>query len=113
MAERGGFEPPIALRLCLISSQVHSTGLCHLSNQDLSLPAQLRLRNRDHPAHRAIRDAQSHILGAAWIGVPDPRVDAGKGSFGARCLAEQVRAALQSNGGAMQQEFAFIPKGAT
>ena len=31
MAERGGFEPPIALRLCLISSQVHSTGLCHLS----------------------------------------------------------------------------------
>ena len=31
MAERGGFEPPIDLRLCLISSQVHSTGLCHLS----------------------------------------------------------------------------------
>jgi hypothetical protein len=31
LAERGGFEPPIALRLCLISSQVHSTGLCHLS----------------------------------------------------------------------------------
>ena len=32
MAEREGFEPPIALRLCLISSQVHSTGLCHLSD---------------------------------------------------------------------------------
>ena len=31
MAERGRFELPIALRLCLISSQVHSTGLCHLS----------------------------------------------------------------------------------
>jgi hypothetical protein len=31
VAEREGFEPPIALRLCLISSQVHSTGLCHLS----------------------------------------------------------------------------------
>src|SRR6202522_997802 len=31
MAEREGFEPPIALRLCLISSQVHSTGRCHLS----------------------------------------------------------------------------------
>ena len=31
LAEREGFEPPIALRLCLISSQVHSTGLCHLS----------------------------------------------------------------------------------
>ena len=36
MAEREGFEPPIALRLCLISSQVHSTGLCHLS--DLGFP---------------------------------------------------------------------------
>src|ERR1035441_3109651 len=31
MAEREGFEPPVALRLRLISSQVHSTGLCHLS----------------------------------------------------------------------------------
>ena len=32
MAEREGFEPPIPLRVCLISSQVHSTGLCHLSS---------------------------------------------------------------------------------
>jgi hypothetical protein len=31
LAERGGFEPPIPLQVCLISSQVHSTGLCHLS----------------------------------------------------------------------------------
>jgi hypothetical protein len=31
MAEREGFEPPIPLQVCLISSQVHSTGLCHLS----------------------------------------------------------------------------------
>ena len=31
VAEREGFEPPIPLRVCLISSQVHSTGLCHLS----------------------------------------------------------------------------------
>ncbi len=31
LAEREGFEPPIPLRVCLISSQVHSTGLCHLS----------------------------------------------------------------------------------
>ena len=36
MAEREGFEPPIALRLCLISSQVHSTGLYHLSAFGLS-----------------------------------------------------------------------------
>jgi hypothetical protein len=36
MAEREGFEPPIDLRLCLISSQVHSAGLCHLSALDYS-----------------------------------------------------------------------------
>src|ERR1700761_5435896 len=41
MAEREGFEPPIALRLWLISSQLHSTGLCHLSGPDINftLPA--------------------------------------------------------------------------
>ena len=38
MAEREGFEPPIALRLWLISSQLHSTGLCHLSSPDNILP---------------------------------------------------------------------------
>ena len=32
LAEREGFEPPIAFRLCLISSQVRSTGLRHLSD---------------------------------------------------------------------------------
>jgi hypothetical protein len=31
VAESEGFEPPIAFRLCLISSQMHSTGLCQLS----------------------------------------------------------------------------------
>jgi hypothetical protein len=31
VAEREGFEPPIPVKVCLISSQVHSTGLCHLS----------------------------------------------------------------------------------
>ena len=31
MAERGRFELPIPVKVCLISSQVHSTGLCHLS----------------------------------------------------------------------------------
>src|ERR1700728_3314848 len=47
MAEREGFEPPIALRLCLISSQVHSTGLCHLSvvaAENLFPPPWLRKR---------------------------------------------------------------------
>ena len=34
MAEREGFEPPVPLRVRLISSQVHSTGLCHLSVAD-------------------------------------------------------------------------------
>ena len=32
MAEREGFEPPVAFRLRLISSQVRSTGLRHLSD---------------------------------------------------------------------------------
>ncbi len=31
VAEREGFEPPVPLLVRLISSQVHSTGLCHLS----------------------------------------------------------------------------------
>ncbi len=35
VAESEGFEPPIALRLCLISSQVHSTGLCQLSSSEV------------------------------------------------------------------------------
>ncbi len=33
MAEREGFEPPEGLTLRLISNQVHSTGLCHLSEK--------------------------------------------------------------------------------
>src|SRR5580698_8481368 len=43
MAEREGFEPPVAFRLRLISSQVHSTGLCQLSapvQRENSLPSQ-------------------------------------------------------------------------
>ena len=31
MAERGRFELPVPVKVRLISSQVHSTGLCHLS----------------------------------------------------------------------------------
>jgi hypothetical protein len=31
VAEREGFEPPIPVKVWLISSQLHSTGLCHLS----------------------------------------------------------------------------------
>ena len=31
MAEREGFEPPVPVKARLISSQLHSTGLCHLS----------------------------------------------------------------------------------
>ncbi len=34
LAEREGFEPPEGLTLRLISSQVHSAGLCHLSVRD-------------------------------------------------------------------------------
>ena len=52
MAEREGFEPPIALRLCLISSQVRSTGLRHLSDPGLVY----RQRGRD-----AIEQMQSRV----------------------------------------------------
>ena len=31
VADREGFEPPVPVKVRLISSQVHSTGLCHLS----------------------------------------------------------------------------------
>ncbi len=31
MAESEGFEPPIPVKVWLISSQLHSTGLCQLS----------------------------------------------------------------------------------
>ena len=37
MAESEGFEPPEGLTLRLISSQVHSTGLCQLSWSDANL----------------------------------------------------------------------------
>ena len=45
MAESEGFEPPIDLRLCLISSQVHSTGLCQLSVKSVYRP--MRGRRND------------------------------------------------------------------
>ena len=50
MAEREGFEPPIALRLCLISSQVHSTGLCHLSAVNVIL-RMVRLTDKPAASH--------------------------------------------------------------
>ena len=37
MAEREGFEPPVPAKVRLISSQVHSTGLCHLSDSFQSI----------------------------------------------------------------------------
>jgi hypothetical protein len=39
MAEREGFEPPIPVKVWLISSQLHSTGLCHLSAFGRRLPS--------------------------------------------------------------------------
>jgi hypothetical protein len=45
VAEREGFEPPIPVKVCLISSQVHSTGLCHLSALGHRLKMQPSVRN--------------------------------------------------------------------
>ncbi len=49
MAEREGFEPPIPVKVCLISSQVHSTGLCHLSGRWPSLEEAVLKRKNDAP----------------------------------------------------------------
>ena len=57
LAEREGFEPPIALRLCLISSQVHSTGLCHLSALSHS---NTDCFNRMSPASAKMQQISSH-----------------------------------------------------
>ena len=75
MAESEGFEPPIALRLCLISSQVHSTGLCQLSvplsyieerPSENVAPAPASLdRPRNHQprldAHTVLREPRRHF----------------------------------------------------
>jgi hypothetical protein len=51
MAEREGFEPPVPLQVRLISSQVHSTGLCHLS-ASRSAPATQSIAERSVGLHR-------------------------------------------------------------
>ena len=58
MAEREGFEPPIPLRVCLISSQVHSTGLCHLSVLFCRLPRRQRIILLPHSAFSGSRPRQ-------------------------------------------------------
>ncbi len=58
MAEREGFEPPIELPLCLISSQVHSTGLCHLSAVMVTITAPLIMPDRQS-FRRAARPRES------------------------------------------------------
>jgi hypothetical protein len=57
VAEREGFEPPVPLRVRLISSQVHSTGLCHLS-------AFNSLLVKEHPLQSA---AQPSLAGSVML----------------------------------------------
>ena len=56
LAEREGFEPPVPLRVRLISSQVHSTGLCHLSAFGLS----------DLPSRHAIQRMGTVVGRVTW-----------------------------------------------
>ena len=56
LAEREGFEPPIPVKVCLISSQVHSTGLCHLS----ALAIALRSR---HDGDQLAHDSYAGVSG--------------------------------------------------
>ena len=53
MAEREGFEPPIPLRVCMISSHVHSTRLCHLSCKWVDMVSNVARRvNAEEPEPR-------------------------------------------------------------
>ena len=66
MAEREGFEPPIPVKVCLISSQVHSTGLCHLSVVNLGLrsPALASLVVNKLQLQRATKDGEGRAAEA-------------------------------------------------
>ena len=72
MAEREGFEPPIALRLCLISSQVHSTGLCHLSARVLHRSS--LIRRYQFPTFEFKRDWRLRFFAPLWEA---PRISRG------------------------------------
>ena|GEM_PF-2603303 len=94
MAEREGFEPPVPAKVRLISSQVHSTGLCHLSvspvyrecaqgkrgyENDMALAAQeLYTAN---PNLRRDTTARANIPVLSMSNVPGSGVTAGAGSL--------------------------------
>ena len=63
MAEREGFEPPIPVKVWLISSQLHSTGLCHLSARLLVLV----YRKVQSHQHRSGREAARSPLGSGRL----------------------------------------------
>ena len=71
MAERGGFEPPIPLRVCLISSQVHSTGLCHLSDFSKTYSATLHIS----AFHGFRRRTSGFQVGVSWFLRHHPAID--------------------------------------
>ena len=58
LAEREGFEPPVPLRVHLISSQAHSTRLCHLSAE----PGKLASRCDPSPLRSSPRAARRSCL---------------------------------------------------
>ena len=70
MAEREGFEPPIPVKVCLISSQVHSTGLCHLSA--LAVASKSRLQ-RDATRTRPL-SGETETPAFASLAVNQPRL---------------------------------------
>ena len=74
MAEREGFEPPIPVKVWLISSQLHSTGLCHLSaspdgQTPRSLPrADAAYRLRSRPLLPSLHANRLHLWSEATCG---------------------------------------------
>ena len=57
LAERGGFEPPVALRLRQFSKLIHSTTLSPLLRVDLSQSCILRYSH----VHHGITNSKTHV----------------------------------------------------
>jgi hypothetical protein len=94
MAEREGFEPPIPVKVCLISSQVHSTGLCHLSvvNLGLQSPALVSLVVNKLQLQRATKDGGRQAAEA----LVRARIPADYGCLLGECTAARASEKLQS-----------------
>ncbi len=97
MAERGGFEPPIDLRLCLISSQVHSTGLCHLSTLSI-VSGGRRPGDAAHAFNLLVNAAISHKdTGKRQVSLPADSLEIAYFAIRSRCRNPPVARKIVMN----------------